>query len=126
MPLRTQHTHLDVPFVARPPGFAPPISLRPPRPGKREDWPARSFAGEARRLPFAQLDVCCKRRPVNPQRRFCISSFTIVFPHRLQLRETRLLKGIRPVRVEQFRRTDAPFTDGALNPRQSYFQTLRV
>src|SRR6266516_626443 len=60
---RTQRPHLDVPFIARPRSFGPPVAFRSPWSGERQDSPARSFTTEKRRLSFPKLDSCGERRP---------------------------------------------------------------
>src|SRR5216684_1798227 len=62
---RTQRPHFDVPFIACPCRFRPPISFRSPRSGESQDLPANPFTTEKNRLSFAELHARCKRRPVN-------------------------------------------------------------
>src|SRR5258708_38237347 len=63
-----QRPHLNIPFIARPRGFGPPVAFRSPRSGKRQDSPAYSLATEKRGLSFLKLNVGGKRRPENSQR----------------------------------------------------------
>src|SRR6266436_3861922 len=64
----TQRPQLDVPFIACPLRFRPPITFRSPRSGERQDSPARSFATEKRRLSFVKLHRRRKRRSENTHR----------------------------------------------------------
>src|SRR6266436_5609711 len=61
----TQRPHLDVPFIACPPRFRPPIAFRSPRSSERQDSPARAFTTEKRRLSFLKLHGRRKRRSEN-------------------------------------------------------------
>src|SRR6266567_725374 len=54
---RTQRPHLNIPFIARPRGFGPPVAFRSPRSGKRQDSSAHPVATEKRRLSFLKLDT---------------------------------------------------------------------
>src|SRR5260370_31848301 len=60
----TQRPHLDVPFIACPLRFRPPITFRSPRSGEREDSSARAFTTEKRRLSFLKLHGRRQRRSV--------------------------------------------------------------
>src|SRR6266403_5642859 len=64
----TQRPHLDVPFIACPVRFRPPITFRSPRSGERQDSPARSFATEKRRFSFLKINCRRKRRPEHSHR----------------------------------------------------------
>src|SRR6266404_2531075 len=61
----TQRPHLDVPFIACPVRFRPPITFRSPRSGERQDSSARAFTTEKRRLSFLKINGRRKRRSVN-------------------------------------------------------------
>src|SRR6267378_8613118 len=54
---RTQRPHLNIPFIARPRGFGPPVAFRSPGSGKRQDSSAHPVATEKRRLSFLKLDT---------------------------------------------------------------------
>src|SRR5260370_30012881 len=60
----TQRPHLDVPFIACPFRFRPPITFRSPRSGERQDSSARAFTTEKRRLSFLKLHGRRQRRSV--------------------------------------------------------------
>src|SRR2546425_833208 len=62
---RTQRSHLDVPLVARPGAFGPPVAFCSPRPSERKDLPAHTFATEECRLSVLKVYRRRKRRPVN-------------------------------------------------------------
>src|SRR6266481_7885014 len=64
----TQRPHLDVPFIACPLRFRPPITFRSPRSGERQDSPACSFATEKGRLSFLKINGRRKRRSENTHR----------------------------------------------------------
>src|SRR5216684_6390794 len=64
----TQRPHLDVPFIACPLRFRPPITFRSPRSGERQDSSARAFTTEKRRFSFLKLNGRRKRRPENSHR----------------------------------------------------------
>src|SRR3984893_10461405 len=57
----TQRPHLDVPFIACPLRFRPPIACRSPRSGERQDSSARAFTTQKRRFPFLKLNAGRKR-----------------------------------------------------------------
>src|SRR5689334_18376736 len=65
----TQRAHLDVPFIACPFRFRPPITFRSPRSGERQDSPARAFAPEKGRLSSLKINGRRKRRSENSHRR---------------------------------------------------------
>src|SRR6266403_196878 len=67
-----QRPHLDVPFIACPLRFRPPITFRSPRSGERQDSPAHSFAAKKRRLSFLKFHSRRKRRPENSHRCGCL------------------------------------------------------
>src|SRR5215831_16852978 len=48
--LRAQRSCLDVPLLACPRGFRPPVAFSSPRPSERKDLPAHTFATEECRL----------------------------------------------------------------------------
>src|SRR5712664_486607 len=52
-----QRPHLNVPFIARPRGFGPPVAFRSPRSAERKDSSAHPVATEKRRLSFLKLDT---------------------------------------------------------------------
>src|ERR1700723_2882949 len=60
-----QRTHDDVPFIARPCSFRPPVAFRSPWPGERQDLSAHSFAPEKSRLTILKLHGRWKWRPEN-------------------------------------------------------------
>src|SRR6266852_4075277 len=68
----TQRPHLDVPFIACPLRFRPPITFRSPRSSERQDSSARAFTTEKRRLSFLKVHGRRKRRPVNSHRCCCL------------------------------------------------------
>src|SRR5438094_8305069 len=51
----TQRPHLDVPFIACPPPFRPPIAFRSPPSRERQDPPAGAFTSEEPRRSFLNL-----------------------------------------------------------------------
>src|SRR5215472_12198195 len=53
--LWSQRPQLDVPFLAGPCGFRPPVALRSPRSGKSENLSASAFATQNTRLSFPEL-----------------------------------------------------------------------
>src|SRR5258708_2269590 len=61
----TQRPHLDVPFIACPLRFRPPIAFRSPRSGERQDSSARAFTTQKRRFSFLKLNAGRKRRSEN-------------------------------------------------------------
>src|SRR5467141_3362847 len=61
----TQRPHLDVPFIACPLRFRPPIAVRSPRSGERQDSSARAFTTQKRRFSFLKLNAGRKRRSEN-------------------------------------------------------------
>src|SRR6266436_8634586 len=68
----TQRIHLDVPFIACPLRFRPPIAFRSPGSGERKDSPACAFATEKYRLSFLKINGRRKRRPENSDRCGCL------------------------------------------------------
>src|SRR5258708_24356136 len=80
--LGTQRPYLDVPLLARPWRFRPPVTFSFPRSCEREDLPANTLATEKRRPSFSKLDRRRKWRPVNAHHSssslFSASAF---FPH---------------------------------------------
>src|SRR2546426_7487400 len=70
----TQRPHLDVPFIACPLRFRPPITFRSPRSGEREDSRAHAFATGKCRLSFLKINGRRKRRPENSHCRGCLVS----------------------------------------------------
>src|SRR5467141_3310008 len=68
----TQWPHLDVPFIACPLRFRPPIAFRSPRSGERQDSSTRAFTTEKRRLSFLKLHGRRKWRPENSHRCGCL------------------------------------------------------
>src|SRR6266478_2099307 len=69
----TQGPDLDVPFIACPLRFRPPITFRSPRSGERQDSPVHAFATEKRRLSFLKINGCRKWGPENSHRCGCLS-----------------------------------------------------
>src|SRR5229473_3133750 len=67
----TQRPHLDVPFIACPLRFRPPITFRSPRSGERQDSPACAFATEKRRLSSLKVNGRRKWGPENSHRCGC-------------------------------------------------------
>src|SRR6266481_5295451 len=78
----TQRPHLNIPFIASPRGFGPPVATRSPRPRERQNSPARSLATEKQRPSIPKLERRRKWRPVNAHHSssllFSASAF---FPH---------------------------------------------
>src|SRR6266849_1820502 len=122
----TQRPHLDVPFIACPLRFRPPITFRSPRSGERQDSSARAFTTEKRRLSFLKVRSRRKRRPENSQRRGCLFFRDRVLFFHFQQNKMALLKCIRTVRVTQYGRTNPVFPYRALNPLERNFKTLRI
>src|SRR6267378_596966 len=78
----TQRPHLDVPFIACPLRFRPPITFRSPRSGERQDSPACAFATKKHRLSFLKINGRRKRRPVNAHHSsILLFSAGAFFPH---------------------------------------------
>src|SRR5713226_4999631 len=68
----TQRPHLDVPFIACPLRFRPPITFPSPRSVELQDSPACAFATEKHRLSFLKINGRRKRRPENSHRCGCL------------------------------------------------------
>src|SRR6266851_6246758 len=110
-----QRPHLDVPFIACPLRFRPPITLRSPRSCERQDSPACAFATEKCRLSFLKINGRRKRRPENSHRCGCLFfRGRALFSHFRQ-NKTILLKRIRAVCVEKHGRTHPVVPYRALN-----------
>src|SRR5580693_3243335 len=60
---RSQRPHFDVPFIARPGCFRPPVAFRSPRSCERQDSPACSLTTKKCRLFFLKFHGCRKRGP---------------------------------------------------------------
>src|SRR6266550_2007155 len=123
---RTKRPHLDVPFIARPRGFRPPVAFRSPRSGERQDSPARSFATEKRRLSFLKLHSRRKRRPENSHRGGCLFLRDRALLFHFWQNKTVLLKRIGTVCVKQHGRTHPAFSHCALNSCERDLKTLRI
>src|SRR5215469_839338 len=118
-----QGTHLNVPFIPGPYTFRPPVAFSSPRTSKRKDLSASAFTTKKCRLPAAKLDARRKRRPVDSHGR-C----RLFFSNRRLFRyfrqnKTVLLKRIRTVRVEQYRRTCSAFPYQALDSQKGDLKT---
>src|SRR5882724_1738758 len=122
----TQRPHLDVPFIACPLRFRPPIAVRSPRSGERHDSPAHSFAAKKRRLSFLKFHSCRKRRPENSHRCGCLFFRDRALFFHFRQNKTLLLKRVGTVRVEQYGRTDSAFPHRVLNSCECDFKTLRI
>src|SRR5260370_7042015 len=59
----TQRPHLDVPFIACPLRFRPPITFRSPRSGESQDSPPRSFPTKKPRLSSLKSNIHLNRSP---------------------------------------------------------------
>src|SRR2546426_430978 len=119
----TQRPHLDVPFIACPLRFRPPVTFRFPRPSEGHDSPARAFTTEKRRLSFLKINGRRKRRPVYSHCRgwsFC-RGWVLLFHFRQN--KTLLLKRIGTVRIKEDGHTHAFFSDCVLNSCERDFQT---
>src|SRR6267378_8468553 len=68
----TQRPHLDVPFIACPLRFRPPITFRSPRSRERQDSSAGALRTEKRRFSILKLHDCRERRPVNSHCSGCL------------------------------------------------------
>src|SRR5712671_3465359 len=90
----TQRPHLDVPFIACPLRFRPPVTLRSPRSSECHDSSARAFTTEKRRLSF-----------------------------HFRQNKTLLLKRIGTVRIKEDGHTHAVFSHCVLNSCERDFQT---
>src|SRR6266478_8721016 len=123
---RTQRPHLNIPFIARPRGFGPPVAFRSPRSGKRQDSPARSLATEKRGLSFLKLNVGRKRRPENSQRGGCLLFRDRALFFHFRQDKPVLPKRIGTVRIQQYGGTNPVFSYRALNTLERYFKTLRI
>src|SRR5882762_3385990 len=97
----TQRPHLDVPFIACPFRFRPPITVRSPRSGERQDSPARAFATEKDRLSFLKLNGRRKRRPENSHRCRCLSFRDLPLFFHFRQNKTLLVKRIGTVRIKE-------------------------
>src|SRR5882762_6357051 len=111
----TQRPHLDVPFIACPLRFRPPIAFRCPRSGERQDSPPRAFATEKRRLSFLKINGRRKRRPENSHRCRCLSFRDRALFFHFRQNKTVLLIRIGSVRVEKHGRTHSAFPHHVLN-----------
>src|SRR6266436_2000204 len=111
----TQRPHLDVPFIACPLRFRPPITFRSPRSGERQDSPACSFATEKGRLSFLKINGRRKRRTENSHRCGCLFFRGRPLFFHFRQNKTILLKRIRAVCVEKYGRTHPVFPYRALN-----------
>src|SRR5258708_7986833 len=111
----TQRPHLDVPFIACPFRFRPPITFRSPRSGERQDSPACAFATEKGRLSFLKLNGRLKRRPENSHRCRCLSFRDLPLFFHFRQNKTVLLKGIGTVRIKEDGCSHSVFPYRALN-----------
>src|SRR5258708_27030733 len=68
----TQRPHLDVPFIACPLRFRPPIAFRSPRSGERQDSSARALDRKSTRLnsshQIISYAVFCLKKKTTEQR----------------------------------------------------------
>src|SRR5258708_7574379 len=119
----TQRMHLDVPFIACPVRFRPPITFRSPRSGERQDSPACAFATEKHRLSFLKINGRRKRRPENSHRGRCLSFCDRALFVHFRQNKTVLLKGIGTVRIKEDGCTHSVFPYRALNARERDFKT---
>src|SRR5215472_7284291 len=121
-----QCTHLNVPFIPSPHTFRPPLAFSSPRTSKSKDLPASAFATQKCRLPAAKLDARRKRRPVDShgRGRLFLSNRGLFLYFRQN--KTVLLKRIRTVRVEQYRRTCSAFPYQALDSQKGDLKTPRI
>src|SRR2546427_3226021 len=79
---RTQRAYLDVPFIAGPCSFGPPVAFSSPRSSERKDLPANTFAAKERWLSISEFNGCRKRRPINSHRCRCLFFCArVLFPH---------------------------------------------
>src|SRR5713226_1417148 len=69
---QTQRPHVDIPFIACPLRFRPPITFRSPRSSERQDSSARAFTTEKHRLSFLKINGRRKRRSENSHRCGCL------------------------------------------------------
>src|SRR5216684_2924257 len=122
----TQRPHLNIPFIARPRGFGPPVAFRSPRSGKRQDSPARSLATEKRGLSFLKLNVGGKRRPENSQRGGCLFFRDRALFFHFRQNKPVLPKRIGTVRIQQYGRTHSVFPHRVLNACKRDFKTLWI
>src|SRR5260370_1516660 len=122
----TQRPHLDVPFIACPLRFRPPIAFRSPRSSERQDSPAGAFATEKRRLSFLKINGRRKRRPENSHRCRCLSFRDLPIFFHFRQKKTVLLKGIRTVRIKEDRCTHPVFPYRVLNACKRDFKTLWI
>src|SRR6267143_2413706 len=111
----TQRPHLDVPFIACPLRFRPPVTFRSPRSSERQDSPARAFATEKRRLSFLKVNGRRKRRPENSHRCRCLSFRDLPLFFHFRQNKTVLLKAIGAVRIKEDRCTHPVFPYRVLN-----------
>src|SRR6267378_1790716 len=111
----TQRPHLDVPFIACPNRFRPPITFRSPRSGECQDSPARSFATEKRRFSFLKINCRRKRRPEHSHRCRRLSFRDLPFFFHFRQNKTVLLKGIGTVRIKEDGCSHSVFPYRALN-----------
>src|SRR6266403_218477 len=123
---RSQRLDLDVPFIARPGGFAPPLAFRSPRSGERQDSSARAFTTEIRRSSFLELDGRSNWRPENSHRcgRLFFRDRALFFHFRQN--KTLLLERVGTVRVEQYGGADSAFPYRVLNSCERDFETLGI
>src|SRR6266478_2240308 len=122
----TQGPHLDVPFIACPLRFRPPITFRFPRSGERQDSPARSFATEKRRLSFLKINGRRKRRPENSHRCRCLPFRDLPLFFHFRQNKTVLLKGIGTVRIKEDGCTHSVFPYRALNACERDFKAAWI
>src|SRR6266566_4242856 len=111
----TKRPHLDVPFIACPLRFRPPITFRSPRSSERQDSPARAFATEKRRLSFLKINGRRKRRAENSHRCRYLSFRDLPLFFHFRQKKTVLLKGIGTVPIKEDGRTYPVFPYRALN-----------
>src|SRR5262249_52253194 len=117
-----QRPHLDVPFFAGPCGFGPPVAIRSPRSGKRENLSASAFATQNGWLSFLELNICRQRWPVDAHSRSCWPFPGLAFFTHFVQHKPCLLKRVRIVGIQQHRGTNTAFAYSSLNSRKCDFK----
>src|SRR5580704_4885891 len=116
--LFTRDTNFQVPRVLLPPAFLPPLSRTAPWPRRVHYPPALPLKPDVNRLPSLKLNSRRHSRPYHAKPNFRIFCFLLLHTCLRRRHKSLHPESIRPVAVQQLRRTHLVFPDNAGNSRQ--------